>query len=244
MAHFSSIFGGLLVDGVSALTAAQMTALDSDHTASINGDGGGTWAPSSTIVVGGAGLQFTMPTGVWPGFVAGTATLTRWAPCVPLAHLYSGGSTPGIAGPSWVQGAAAGPVFASRLDLSLPNNATLTSVVPYFKPNNMHSALPTTGPSVSIQRIADKTQTVSYLNSADTGGGIAMTLPASFTLYNALGVTGWNGGQYTCNQFNLVDRTQYYIIALMYDEAGAGALPGNMFSGFAVTFTISDMEPS
>jgi hypothetical protein len=246
MAHFASVWSGLLVDGVSAITAAQLTSLDSDHTSSLNGDGGGTWAPSSTVVIGGAGLQFVMPTGVWPGFVAGAITLVRKVPAVPFTKLYSGGSQPGLAGVSFIMGAAAGLVFASRIDTAIPSNATITQVVPIVNIIGTHGSMPTTGPSVSIQRIA-KTQAVTYLNSADSGGGLAMTLPTgggALAAYNALGVTQWNGGSYAANQFNLVDKTQYEFYAQMYDESGGGATGGNMYSGFLVSFSMSDFEPT
>lgn len=43
------------------LTSAQMDALDADHAAAIDGVGGGTYAPSNPIVVGGDGLSVTGP---------------------------------------------------------------------------------------------------------------------------------------------------------------------------------------
>src|SRR5262245_41008030 len=45
----------------SVLLASEMAAFDDHQYNSINGDDGGTWAPSSPITVGGSGMHITGP---------------------------------------------------------------------------------------------------------------------------------------------------------------------------------------
>lgn len=61
MAHNTRIRpGGFWVDA-SVVTDAEFEALDQAQFEAINGDDGGTWAPLSQIVLGGAGLRVTGP---------------------------------------------------------------------------------------------------------------------------------------------------------------------------------------
>ncbi len=55
MAHFTKVRPGGWVT-LSTLAAAEMQTLDENVYASINGDAGGTWAPSTQIAIGGSGL--------------------------------------------------------------------------------------------------------------------------------------------------------------------------------------------
>lgn len=58
MSHFA-LTRSTWVSGT-ALFAAELASIDSKTFKAINGDEGGTWAPSSPIVVGGAGMTITM----------------------------------------------------------------------------------------------------------------------------------------------------------------------------------------
>lgn len=58
MAHFTRVRDtGMWTVGV--LTPAELETFDAHQFAAVNGDTGGTWAPSSQIVIGGSGLQVT-----------------------------------------------------------------------------------------------------------------------------------------------------------------------------------------
>ncbi|HEY1956684.1 MAG TPA: hypothetical protein VGH28_13785 [Polyangiaceae bacterium] len=57
MAHHSKVWPTPPTDGVDSLTAAEAIALDNGQFGAIDGDTGGTWAPSAVIEIGGAGLQ-------------------------------------------------------------------------------------------------------------------------------------------------------------------------------------------
>ncbi len=59
MAHFDFTRVGGVWSGSPAVTTAEMADIDSKTERAINGDDGGTWAPTTTIVVGGQGLEVT-----------------------------------------------------------------------------------------------------------------------------------------------------------------------------------------
>jgi len=60
MAHSSYIRGSLGAWGIaSALTPAELWAFDQAQYKAINGDDGGTWAPSAAITIGGSGLALS-----------------------------------------------------------------------------------------------------------------------------------------------------------------------------------------
>jgi hypothetical protein len=62
MAHNSYVRAAGTWASLSVVTAAEMHAFDLAQFGSINGDSGGTWAPSSAIIMGGAsGLKMTGP---------------------------------------------------------------------------------------------------------------------------------------------------------------------------------------
>lgn len=59
MSHNTRIrSGGLWITG-STITTDELEQLDANLYAAINGDGGGTWAPSAVITIGGSGLTVT-----------------------------------------------------------------------------------------------------------------------------------------------------------------------------------------
>jgi hypothetical protein len=59
MAHFDFTRPGCVWTGSPALLTAEIADLDSKTKRALNGDDGGTWAPTTTIVVGGQGLEVT-----------------------------------------------------------------------------------------------------------------------------------------------------------------------------------------
>lgn len=60
MAHNTLVRASLAAWGANAtITAAELWALDMGQFVGINGDAGGTWAPSSVITIGGSGLTVT-----------------------------------------------------------------------------------------------------------------------------------------------------------------------------------------
>lgn len=61
MAHFAYTRAGGVWNALTVLTSAEMADLDAKTFAAINGDAGGTWAPSDPIIIGGDGLDATGP---------------------------------------------------------------------------------------------------------------------------------------------------------------------------------------
>lgn len=59
MAHNTRIRPNLAAWSPGPVTGAEFDAMDQGQFEAINGDDGGVWAPSSTIVIGGSGVQMT-----------------------------------------------------------------------------------------------------------------------------------------------------------------------------------------
>ena len=57
MAHFVYVRAAGVWNPLTDLLSSEMATFDAHQYAAINGDGGGSWAPSSAIVIGGSGLQ-------------------------------------------------------------------------------------------------------------------------------------------------------------------------------------------
>jgi hypothetical protein len=234
--------GGWAVNEV--LTSAQMNGLDIDHANAIDGAGGsaGTpYTPSTEIDINGAGLGFRLPiksgTKPWPTFENDTGakrTFKRRFPASPAARL---SATMSITSGTFVQGDGTG-FFTTILDI--PDGATITNVRLYVKIAVGHGSLPTKGPGVSVQRLQPGASATlgDVLEAADTtkdGKTITLALPGTFGAYNALGEQFVD---YPCDQNNTTDRGQYVFAALAQDENGGGAISGNIFSGWEVTFTL------
>lgn len=73
MSHFAYTRAGGIWNIGTSLLAAEMASIDAKTFASLNGDAGGTWAPSAVITIGGQGLS--VPANVTLG-TGGTTGLT------------------------------------------------------------------------------------------------------------------------------------------------------------------------
>lgn len=72
MSHFAYTRPGGTWSAFSALFSADMASLDQKTFKSINGDDGGTWAPSSPITIGGSGINITGLASIAHNAVIGT----------------------------------------------------------------------------------------------------------------------------------------------------------------------------
>lgn len=242
MAHNSLVWPVAPTDGVSTLDSAKLVQLDQGQFKSINGDDGGTWAPSASVQVGGAGLGAYLPAKTdalpWPTFGADAGAIRTFKKAflpTPANRLISGTLTSG----AWIQGNnGASGCFSRKLDV--PDGATITNVRMFVNIVTGHVSLPTLAPGLTVQRLkpgASATLT-DVLDSADTtkdGKTITYTLPGAVGTYNALGEVFVD---YPCNQNNVTDRNQYEFLLTVQDETGGGAITGNIFSGGIVTFTL------
>ncbi len=73
MSHFVNVRAGAVWAGTSDLLSAEMAVFDTQLFKAINGDGGGTWAPSAVITIGGSGMDVTGP---FTAANIGTSTLS------------------------------------------------------------------------------------------------------------------------------------------------------------------------
>src|SRR5690348_4618315 len=71
MGHFDFTRPGGVWSGSAIVATSDMEDLDSKTERAINGDEGGTWAPTSPIVIGGSGAELTGPT-----TISGEATIS------------------------------------------------------------------------------------------------------------------------------------------------------------------------
>jgi len=227
LSHFLYIKSGgnwTVGDGFSE---SEIELLDAQLFAALNGDGGGTWAPSAKIVVGGSGMQITYSGGATPDFpVLGAAHATsRCDPLMPRA-LVSGG---GVDSEWNVQGQGNGS--AARVVIMPPHGATLTNVRMAFAVASSH--LPAVQLGFRVMRITASTGAQADLNAA----GTIITTAGSGAAYFAL-----TSLDYPCTQNNVVDRTLYSYVLLVVDESGAGALPNNLFISARLDFTLAKHE--
>ena len=152
MAHNSLAIPAGWVNGT-VPTPSQMTTLDQNGYTAVNGDAGGTWSPSSQIILGGAGLSVT------GAFVASNGTLTNGkvnappnyvtaltrktaVPCRPWPGVYTGAVAP--------SGSLSGP--ATAIGYSFDNAATDVPIprFPGFITQITNTGTNTFGPSYVV----------------------------------------------------------------------------------------------
>lgn len=241
MAHNQKIWPSGLVNGTSKIPHGDLENLDTNASKGVNGDDGGSWAPTNPVIIAGQGLQPTLAVGQYPNFLADAGskrTYVRRQPFTPVARLFLGGL---LTSGAIVQGQANGTVCTTLIQL--PHNSTLTSVKVYIKVVGPHANAPGPAelPNITIQRLNAATGVLTdFCNAAD---------PIFFTPAPGSGVA-WDAGgaiqswTYTCNQKNVVDRTLYHFLVAIIDETGLNKVAGNLYYGFEYTFTLPDLEPA
>lgn len=135
MAHNALIRPGGVWNTLSAVTKLEWETFDLRQFQSINGDLGGTWAPSSQIIIGGSGLRVTGPArldDVTAMTVSGSATIGLAARSVTRIVASNGspaGSSTWLQQPSqggcWKQDAATTEPLWFPFDV--PNTAVITA---------------------------------------------------------------------------------------------------------------------
>lgn len=239
MAHFTKVWPAGLTDGVSTLPHADLEALDTNASKAINGDDGGSWSPSSAVVVGGSGLARTMKSGTWDDFNAdptGKRTVVRRGFWTPAARIFvNGGAT------SWgiMQGNGMSSVMCSTVLLAPPDAVVLTNVRVYFKVVAGRASLPAVGPGLDISRY-DPSASPPTPGQLYSGGLKTFTLPGLLVNYE-LGTTQYF--DFVPDVNNTIDRTTYGYMMHLYDETGGGTIAGNLFYGYEATFTMTSWRP-
>lgn len=239
MAHNAKVFPVAPTDGVTTFTSAEVVAMDNNGYVAINGDAGGTWAPTNPVVLGGQGIQPTLAPTTWPNFAADTSskrTIVRILHAMPYAKLAGGTVADG-----GITGGGIGSCFNRIID-TVPHGATITLIRAMINFVGGRASLPTTYPMLSVRRIPAATGILSvYLKSTDAGSGVNETfaVPPLLATYNALANSVVT---YTPDQNNVLDRTQYAYHMQIFDEAGGGAVAGNIFKAIEITYTLTQFE--
>ena len=255
MAHFSRIRA--VWNNLTQLLPSELTTLDANQAAAVNGDGGGTWAPTTPINIGGSGMQVT---GLQASFAAtptytAPKTKTRLVNCMSAASGVIASKSP----PSWlaqslvdqegvqhphgyVFNAAAGGsqpyAFAVALDDYLENGATLTGATLNWNASN-HTALPAYQPFFGIFSVP----TVSPVTDAST---LLRSLLSTYWATNAAAtVAAYNAASqsliWTPDQNNVIDRTAYTYFAVIADEVGTNAQAGNAYRSLLLTMSVTNV---
>jgi hypothetical protein len=273
MAHNSRLRSDYQWSYGPVVSGNDLKTLDTTLTKAVNGDEGGTWNPSSSVIVGGAGFIFVCPVTLSGG--GGVVTTTNFRIVFESGYFaLAGGHTSAsrtIVTPlqSFATSATVGndPTYAAPITrqhpsmfstlLSLPyttilsplrvhDQATLQQVTFTFRIGESH--LPDIMPAFRVIRV-DKSGNVQPLKStagsvADPNGWQYFPKPASAALYFAAGAA--QTLLYTCDQFQVVDLANYTYFVEIADESGGNGFgtTGNTFHSAATLFGgIFDMRP-
>lgn len=240
--------------------ASEFDDLDQKTAEAVNGDDGGSWSPSSPIVIGGAGVRLQ---GNVAHEISGAGTKVKTTsggrielgdsdyPLLPVGH-------PGRSRTLLTRAEAGrGPEYEFKwghdvgylrsvalfaqlaIPLRVHHAATLSNVRVYFKVGAVHANVPATPPSVSVYRYKLSDGTIAFLDPAVATTG-SWANGAAYT----------NGGatqyiDYPCTQNNVIDAAAYLYVCSWVDESGANAFTppaGNVVIGAAGSFTtITDL---
>lgn len=238
---------------------ADFTALDESLFQSVNGDGGGTWTPTADINVGGAGMWFAGPStiGSSAALTTGSGQYITFGDSdyVELVNSHTGATRTlctmcmlAVAPVGWGLNSS----FASQLEsqaigahavipLRVHQNATLTQAVLTLVVSTTHANVPATLPGMRVcQR--DQDGNVTPLTVGDANGFAYFPTPVSGSAWYAAGAAQTLTVAVTPT---VIDRYAYSYFAEIVDEAGYGALTGNLYNDIDLTFTtILDTRPS
>lgn len=230
-----------------------MQAIDQATFLAINGDDGGTWAPASNIVIGGAGVgigaawimngvnttvassaQITFAKGTaddYFGFAVGHPGRTKSFMRIALISVYTPTPQDVFYSPFPFPnvGGLLSQVLSARFltPIRVYDGAMLQSLQIYFAVGTSHPNVPQFMPQVRV--IAVRTDgTIVPLRGPDTttdvDGFQGIAAPA-------IGAAWYAGGSvqnvtYTCNQNKLIDLSRYEYFLEIIDEGGVNALAG------------------
>ncbi len=264
MAHNTRIrIDGAWMIGPPVLSGEWLT-LDTNLTKALNGDGGGTWTPTSVVTIGGAGMWFAGQTVTFGGTSSQVSTsvsankhivhddndhvvlasghagrsrtlVTTWA------RARAGGERDidtGLAHESIVS-TVAGANFI--VPLAVHNGATFASATFRFAVSSNH------GPPAILPRFRvfslDKVGNRTSLVTNGAAGYVQFTpTPASGSAWFSSGAA--QAFTVTLDGGVIVDTSTFTYWAEVVDEDGAGALPGNSYFDIACAFTnITDLRP-
>ena len=244
---FSLIWPSGLTDGISTVDAAELEQLDTDHAAAIDGTNGGTYAPSTALTIGGAGV-FASGTGFFRT-VAGGRIILGDNDYPTLGGAHSGASQVrarsfGFAAATEAHFISLGTTIpqtfalqgqnsvAGVADLELPvlNGGTLEQLDVTFAIVNGHGALPTSLPAFWILKQNAATGVITVIATHVLTAGSVVAYEA-LTSYSFTGLS------------EVIDRTTYCYFVRVRDESGTNAIVGNAYLVAKTTQAIADLRP-
>ena len=157
-----------------------------------------------------------------------TTTTNISGPIVPIAGYLSSESVFALGTQPFTLEKYVVGTDAVPLDLpNLPQGSTLNSVSVYFSVTNGHiGGLPAVYPSLAIYRVPLSRTYATVTKSA------LSTTAQQFFPGDALYASGDQLVMtYTCNQNNVIDKTQYVYYVSLVDESGTNAEAGNIYLG-------------
>jgi hypothetical protein len=241
-------------------TARDWALFDRAQSKGLTLAGGNAWAPSTPIIVGGAGMVLASGCSVRGGIrtesggriVLGDSDHVLVTPnrarvvVVPLTDAPR--ST--LAARTWeLVGEPAGvrvtTVSSAILSFALPswamhNGAALATAILRFRVGQFHPQLPAVAASFGLRRLP-----IGRISSANlSSAAIATVSPAPATPDAYFASTAVQSMTLNCDQNNVIDTSLYAYVADVTDERGSNALPGNIFHSLELHFsTIPDLRP-
>lgn len=245
------------------LTKEVVRALDATSVKVLNGDGGGQWAPSSPIVIGGAGLTALGSVAITGGggittsagkhithgrlddldyitLAAGHALKSRSVPCNvgPVGGNYAQVLSDDGSPTQGISTRRPGVRFLSA-PLRVHNRGTIASVDLVWMVVFGHAAIPANRPRFRVLRV-DTSGTVLPLRVAsdtDADGFILLGSSASLAAYEASAAA--QVATYTVTETALatVDTSRFSYHAEIVEESGADAFTGGTGNRFNTLIT-------
>lgn len=257
MAHHSyTRVGGNWTDGVDTLTAADLEDFEQKIFESINGDEGGTWAPSGTVVIGGSGVDLQGANHVLSGTLtvdgdiqldgildvgSGLGSITfsgaTGRPLLGSRLLYRTSFSPFFQdNTKWVTDAGklicavvTNEVGALMLD-HLPHGSSLLEVNVRVAGVLSGATMPTTMPTLQIWKRHVTSGTVTQIGTTTTD---ATANQAAFEAIHLLTVTGFS---------ETIDRANYVYYALLSSPAGGNTAVGFYALPPVSSFGVTQMD--
>jgi hypothetical protein len=248
-------------------TSRDWATFDRAQSKGLTLQGGLTYAPSSPIVLGGAGVTFS---GSWLRGAVRTESGGRLVlgdsdyPLVESAQARSILLLFGLDLRSNLLvddqkhqmsrapfGAHFTEVDTTSLTWPIPpramhDGATLASAILRFRVGQAHSGVPGFMPRFTIRRLPLGHGSTAYLaagGSVESAGGATLSpTPADANAYYSNGAV--QAITLTCNANNVIDAGAYSYVVELMDELSTNALPGNVFHSLELRFSnINDMRP-
>lgn len=235
-----------------------VSGIDVRLTKSINGDDGGTWAPSTAITIGGSGLRmiglllvsnngtiqtdsgsrFVLGDNDWPALKPGHTGSSR----TMENSFFCAASASAIVGLGGAQTTQVGQSLMTPLT-SLQDGARFDQAVVTFKVASSH--LPGLMPKMRVVRM-NASGVMDPLSDtiagADANGYFTIPTPATGALWFNAGASQTFTVPTNINR--TIDKSQYTYALQVIEEDGSGALAGNTYYSVTVSVDqITDMRP-